>query len=464
MATSVASHGRAAHDHVALELILSMPEFLPFRGIRYDLAKVGEARRVVAPPYDILSDEAVLDLYRRSPYNIIRIDLGKVQDDGTSTDDWHGRAGALFRSWREQGILVDEAEPAYYALRQRYQPPTGGLKELVGVIGCCRLTPFSQREVLAHEHTFSKPKEDRLRLMRATSANISQVYAFYSDPERRVQRLLEPVLDKPPAVSVVDDDGQQHDLWVVTGRDVIEEVKALFCSRPLYIADGHHRYETALAFKEEREAQEGAGTGGWTHVMMFAANLDEGGITVLPTHRLIKAVKAPLSLAVLEAAVGEWYTVEARTMELQEALEFAASAVDEESGRIGCYLGERRWLWLTPKEKASIARAIPGELTPAVKRLTVTALHGLVLPRAFGIGKEEQSAGGTIEYLRDAAEGVERVDRKEAAALVYLPAPGPRDILEVASAGDVMPHKSTYFYPKLLTGLVMNDLARPAGV
>lgn len=440
-----------------------MPEFLPFRGIRYDLATVGEASRVVAPPYDILSDEAVRSLYRRSPYNIIRVDLGKVRDDSGDIDaDWHGRAGELFRSWRAQGVLVDEATPAYYALRQRYVLPGGETKELVGLIGCCHLTPFSQGEVLAHEHTFAKPKEDRLRLMRATEANISQIYAFYSDPEQRVRRVLAPLLQKAPAASVVDDEGQTHELWVVSDPRAIEEIRAVFAERPLFIADGHHRYETALAYKEERERLAG-GRGGWSYVMMFAANLDEGGITVLPTHRLVTAAKAPLSVPALAAAVGSWYRVEAQQMEASEALAYARKCVDEESGRLGCYLGRGTWVWLTPVDRERITGAISGEMAPAVKRLTVTALHELVLPRAFAIDKEEQAAGGAIEYLRDADVGIDRVDQGRAAALIYVPAPGPEHILQVASAGDVMPHKSTYFYPKLLTGLVMNDLTREPG-
>ncbi|MFO7319791.1 MAG: DUF1015 domain-containing protein [Limnochordia bacterium] len=440
-----------------------MPEFLPFRGIRYDLSKVGEASRVVAPPYDILSDEEVRELYRRSPYNIIRIDLGKLEEDGERLQgDWHGRAGERLRQWRARGILVDEPQPAYYALRQRYTLPGGERKELVGLIGCCRLSPFDHGEVLAHEHTFAKPKEDRLQLMRATAANISQIYAFYSDPEKRVSRILEPVLAGPPAVSVRDDEGQEHDLWVVTGREAIEEIRAVFADRPLFIADGHHRYETALAYKEEREEAEGTRPGGWTHVMMFAANLDEGGMTVLPTHRLIKAGQPP-DPGALEEAVGAWYRVEARRMGRAEALAFARTHVDEASGRLGCYLGRDLWVWLTPKDREGLVAEIPGAMAPAVKALTVTALHELVLPRAFGIGKEAQAAGGAIDYLRDAGQGLEQVDQG-AAALIYVPAPAPKHILDVALAGDVMPHKSTYFYPKLLTGLVLNDLERPAGI
>src|SRR5690606_34923803 len=256
-----------------------MPEFLPFRGIRYDLSKVGEASRVVAPPYDILSDEEVRELYRRSPYNIIRIDLGKLEEDGERLQgDWHGRAGERLRQWRARGILVDEPQPAYYVLRQRYTVPGGPRKELVGLIGCCRLSPFDQGEVLAHEHTFAKPKEDRLRLMRATGANISQIYAFYSDPEQRVRQLLAPLLEGPPAVSVAGDEGELHDLWVVTDPAVNREIEEVFAGRPLFIADGHHRYETALAYQAEQAAVHGETPGaGWNYVMMFVANLDEGG-------------------------------------------------------------------------------------------------------------------------------------------------------------------------------------------
>lgn len=440
-----------------------MPEFLPFRGIRYNLDRVGEASRVVAPPYDILNDEGVAALYRKSPYNIIRIDLGKAREDGQGvTEDWHARAGELFRRWRREGILVDEAAPAYYVVRQRYTLPDGSRKELVGLIGCCRLSPFAAGEVLAHEHTFSKPKADRFRLMQETEANISQVYAFYSDPERRVRALIEPVLASPPEASAVDDEGQEHDVWVITDPGIQSAIRDVLARRPFFIADGHHRYETALAYKEERAAALGPDDrAGWNYVMMFVANLDEGGITVLPTHRLIVPLHKAAEAGALREALAGWYEVEEARMGRDEALAFARNAVTEETGRLGVYLGAGRWVWLTPKDKERLIDAVPSDASRAVKGLTVTALHEVVLPKAFGIGRDEQAAGETIEYLRDADAGVARVDRGEAGALIYVPAPGPREILAVASAGDVMPHKSTYFYPKLLTGLVMNDLSRP---
>lgn len=437
-----------------------VPEFRPFRGVRYNSGAVSSIGDVVAPPYDILSHDDVRALYERSPYNVVRLDLGVIDEAGEPREDWHGHAGALLRAWRDEGVLRSEPAPAYYAVRQRYTLPGGQEKSLVGVVGMCRLEPFESGSVLPHEHTFSKPKEDRLRLMRATKANLSQIYAFYSDPAKRVEALLEPVLAAEPAQSARDPEGDLHELWVIDDPQVQSGIYEALRGVPAYIADGHHRYETALAFQEEMRESEGEQAGaGWNYVMMFLVNLDAGGITVLPTHRLLRA-KAP-ALDELRAALSPYYRVEEERLGSREALSLARERVTEESGRLACYLGGDRWLWLEPIARERILEEMPRESSDPVRALTLTALHELVLVRGFGIDKESQHRGDAIEYLRDAKKGLSEVDEGRAGALIYVPAPTPGHIRAVAEAGDVMPHKSTYFYPKLLTGLVLSDLTEP---
>lgn len=437
-----------------------MPDFRPFRGIRYNPGAAGSLSDVVAPPYDVLSTEEIRELYRRSPHNVIRLDLGVLDEEGGFRDDWHGHAGALLVAWLEQGVLRRDGAPAYYVLRQRYTLPGTGEKSLVGLVGMCRLEPFESGKVLPHEHTFSKPKEDRLRLMRATKANLSQIYAFYSDPGRKVDALLEQVTAAPAAHSARDRDGHLHEVWVLDEPQLQAAVYEALKDQPAYIADGHHRYETALAFREEMQAREGERPdAGWNFVMMFLVNLDAGGLTVLPTHRLLRP-PAPAPEALAEALSG-YYRLEERRLSREEALALARETVTEGSGRLACYFGGGRWLWLEPLEPGRIAAEMPRELSEPVRALTVTALHELVLAKGFGIGREEQHRGGVIEYLRDAEVGVAEVDAGRAGALVYVPAPTPQHIRAVAEARDVMPHKSTYFHPKLLTGLVLADLSEP---
>ena len=437
-----------------------MPVFLPFRGVRYAPARERNLTAVVAPPYDILSKEDVERLYRRSEHNIIRIDLGIAGAPGG--EGWHEEAGRRFAAWRETGVLQTDERPAFYVLRQAYSLAGGERKELVGIVGACRLTPWEEGEVLPHEHTFAKPKEDRLKLMRCTGANLSQVYAFYSDPEKTVERLVQPELERAPDAFAVDDDGGLHELWVLDDPERQAGITRALAARPAFIADGHHRYETALAYRDERRGAQGDDPdAGWNFVMMFLVNVESGGVTILPTHRLITSAPVP-SAEVVAEALAPWYAVTELRLDASEGIARAGREVTESSGRIAIYLGDR-WLWLDPKDRDRIAGAIDGNLSPEVRRLTVTALHHIVLPRAFGIDRESVSAGGAVEYLRDAKAGTDRVDSGSARALVYLPAPGPKDVLEVAKARDVMPHKSTYFYPKLLTGLVMKDLSLRVG-
>lgn len=435
-----------------------MPVFLPFRGVRYASLSTRDLTEFVAPPYDVLSDEDVAGLYQRSERNVIRIDYGIAGESGK--EGWHEDAGRLFASWRASGVLQTDERPGFYVLKQAYSLPNGERKELVGIVGACLLSPWDAGEVLPHEHTFSKPKEDRLELMRRTGANLSQIYSFYSDPERNVERLVAPELEREPDAYAVDDDGGRHELWVLTDPERQREIVRTLSGRRAFIADGHHRYETALAYRNEQARGQGEDPkAGWNYVMMFLVNLDSGGITILPTHRLVKETALP-SAEEITRALAPWYTVSEERLSAGDGILRADREVTESSGRIAIYTGGR-WLWLVPKSRAGIGDAIDEPMSDAVRRLTVTALHHIVLPKALGIDKTAVSAGGAVEYLRSAKEGADRVDAGEAGALIYLPAPGPRDVLDVAQARDVMPHKSTYFYPKLLTGLVINDLSLP---
>lgn len=438
-----------------------MPDFRPFRGLRYNPETVASLSDVVAPPYDILSISDVRSLYRQSPYNIVRLDFGVIDEEGEPREDWHAHAGALLETWRDQGVLRREPAAAYYVVRQQYSLPGGEARSLTGIVGMCRLEPFERGSVLPHEHTFSKPKEDRLRLMRATKANLSQIYAFYSDPAKKVEALLAPVTAAEPAQSARDGEGHLHEVWVIDDPEVQAAIGEALRGVPAYIADGHHRYETALAFREEMQASEGEqANAGWNFVMMFLVNLDAGGITVLPTHRLLR--KEVPSLEALGTALSAYYRLEEKRLSPQAALALARETISEESGRLACYFGDDRWVWLEPLSKERILAEMPRESSDPVRALTLTALHELVLIKGFGIDKEAQHRGDEIEYLRDAEKGLVEVDEGRAGALIYVPAPTPEHIRAVAEARDVMPHKSTYFYPKLLTGLVLSDLTEPA--
>lgn len=439
-----------------------MAQVAAFRGVRYDTEKVGDLRSVTAPPYDVISGEQLQELKSRSPYNIVHIDLPNLNPTGEGNP--YTEAGNQFRRWLEAGAMKADDKPAIYLYQQRYRVPgTTEEKELTGFIGALRLARWEEGIILPHEHTFAKPKEDRLRLMRAGQAHFSQVYSFYSDSSLRAEKaLLAAAEGREPDMAVTDDEGAEHRVWVIDDEEAIREVITALEDKQLYIADGHHRYETSVDYRDEqREAQGGPNPeAGWEYSMMMVVNASGGGLTVLPTQRMVRLTEEVDREAIRARLEQDFEVRELPIGSVEESVARATEAIEGQPAASVLYWPDAMWA-VIPRDLDALAERIEADASKAWKQLGVTVLHRVILEQAVGMDRQTQDDGEHITYTKDPREAIQSVvDGK--ASLACLPnAPSPEVVQEVADQGDAMPHKSTYFYPKLLTGLVLSDLTLP---
>jgi uncharacterized protein (DUF1015 family) len=395
-----------------------MADVRPLAALRYDPARVGEVADVIAPPYDVITPEEQEALYARSPWNVIRLILPREADRGVS-------AARTLRAWVDERVLVRDPEPALYLYAQEYTLPDGSRRRRDGVLCRLRLETFSRGVVRPHERTLPGPKADRLRILRATGANLSAIFGLYARPGEAVRDLLD-VRDSP----LLDLRGG-HRLWRVTDPARIARFTAALANETIVIADGHHRYETALAYRDEQRGNEAAE---W--VLAYLANMEEEGVVILPTHRLVTGAM-PAAAAVL-ADVAPWF-------------EAVSPDGPRQAGEIDFVDPGHRYRFLVRPS----ARDAVGHLSPALRKLDLAVLHELVLGRVLGLRIED------LDYTHDDADAVARVRRGEANAAFLLNAPTIGQVRDVCFAGELMPEKSTYFYPKLASGLVFSLVGPP---
>jgi uncharacterized protein (DUF1015 family) len=417
-----------------------MADVQALRALHYDLARVGGLQAVAAPPYDVIDPAQRAALVARSPFNVVEVDL--PVDGG----DPYAHAASLLPRWREEGIVVRDAEPALWALAQDYRGPDGRRRTRHGLFARVRVEDYGPGRIRPHERTHPGPKEDRLRLTRATRANLSPIFSLYDDPAGAAWGAVEPQLAGAPWGSVADDDGTEHRLWRIADPGVVATVREALAGTELLIADGHHRYETARVFAAEPGAPPGA-----DHVLMCLVALQDPGLTVFPTHRLVTGLDAGRRAALDAAIARDW---DAEPVD-PDALEPAAGT--DGALRIGHYAPGTGARILTLRDPAIADAALPGRAEP-YRRLDTAVLEALLLKGALGLSDDDISHFHGLAYARTAAEARARVDAGEAdAAFLMAPTPVER-VRAVAAAGESMPPKSTYFFPKVLTGMVFNPL------
>ncbi len=447
-----------------------MADVRPVPGIRY--APEIDLAAVVTPPYDVISPEAQARYYERAPESIIRLELGRDEPGDDELANRYTRAATAFASWRLQGILRQDA-PALYLYEQRFHA-LGGERRRLSLLARVRVEPWEAGVVLPHEHTLSKPKSDRLKLTRATAATLSPIMALYDDPRGALAKALAGPLQGTPEVAFTDEVGEEHRLWVIRDAALIERVATFFRDRQLYIADGHHRYETALAYREElREARRELPLEDAANFTLMALSaIEDPGLLVLPTHRIVRGVareRLPEFTHDL-ADLFESEPVLVDGLETLDGLEIAQvtaalSHASEGGARTAFALlapEGARILRLTDAGRAAMDEraGAHARASEAWRALDVAVLHELVLAHGLSIDEEAVRAGERVSYTRDPQEALDAVrSGANGAQLAFLlnPTP-PAAIRDVARAGDRMPQKSTYFYPKLITGLLINPL------
>jgi len=423
-----------------------MADVQPLRALHYDPAVVGSLSEVVAPPYDVIDAAQRQALVARSPYNVVAVDLPKAEPGGS---DPYAAAADLFARWQRDGALVRDEQPALWAHTQDYTGPDGRARTRRGFFCRVRIEDYGPGRVRPHERTHPGPKEDRLRLTRATRANVSPIFSLYSDPAQAAWAALAPHTDREPWAQVTDGDGTVHRLWRVADPDAIAAAQAAAGGSELLIADGHHRYETMHAYAEEV-----GGEGDHRYILMCLVALEDPGLTVFPTHRLIGGLDDSRREA-LERTLR-------RSFEIAEVpIEEIAPAPGQGPLQLGYFEGrEQRPLRLTLSDQAIADAALPG-FSDAYRHLDTGVLETLVLKNALGYSDEDIAHFNGLFYARDTAEALAMV-RSGAYDAAFLMRPTPvAQVRDVAAAGENMPPKSTFFYPKLLTGLLFNPLGAP---
>lgn len=412
-----------------------MPNVIPFKGLLFNRDKVA-GDDVIAPPYDVISPEYKEILYAKSPYNIVRVDFGKELPGDTEENNKYTRSKALLDQWIQEQILVKDSEPAFYVYEMDYTI-RGQKKMLKGVFGLVEIVELGSG-VFPHEFTRAKPKADRLDIMRYCMANVSPIYSLYNSPEKTTSNVLASI-SEGHYLSAENADGTIHKLFKIADPAKTELISKELSGKPLFIADGHHRYEVALEFKKEMDLRTGRTDDEprpWDYVLMFLANMSDEGITVLPTHRMVKGISG-------KDVLMEKLKSDFEIRELPLDVDISSVIFGEGKHAFGLYLdAERKWYLL----KYAAGRLT--ELHPALNSLDVVVLEELILKRESGITE--------VAYEMNVPEAIKKVHGGDFDAVFFLNPTDVDDIERVASANLRMPPKSTYFYPKLLTGMVIN--------
>jgi uncharacterized protein (DUF1015 family) len=421
-----------------------MAEIEPLRALHYDLSKVGALGDVVAPPYDVIDAEQREQLLERSPYNVVTVDLPQAEAGGR---DAYESAGEQFENWQMQGAVVRDGEPTIWAHTQQYVGPDGVEQTRRGFFCRVRIEEYGPGGVRPHERTHPGPREDRLRLTRATRANMSPIFSLYSDPQRAAWATLEPATQAEPWGEATDGEGTVHRVWRVANPQAIEAVKAATSGKELLIADGHHRYETARVY-----AQEVGGEGEHQYVLMCLVALEDPGLTVFPTHRLVKGLDSQRQERLAQALKDNFKLAEVPLGEI-------APPVGTGPLQLGYIDAHSKRAWqLILKDQAIADAALEGHSEP-YRHLDTGILESLLLKGVLGFSDEDISHLHNFGYARDTAQAVELV-QSGAYDVAFLMRPTPvEQVREVAQEGENMPPKSTFFFPKLLTGLLFNPLS-----
>lgn len=427
----------------------------PFRGVRYNPAKIESYDKVIALPYDRIDDKLQETYYSLSPYNVVRMSRGKSLPSDDEKNNVYSRARAFFDGWLSEGVLTRDEQPCYYAYTEEFTVPgTGDRYARRGIIAMVKLVPFDEGTILPHERTLSGPKVDRLNLLRAMEVHLGQIFMLYPDPENVINGILDDYVSKEPDIDAVavGEEGVRHKVWAIRDPAVLKAVeKEMAPKRNLIIADGHHRYETALAYRDEVRAKRPDWTEdqAFNYVMTTLVSMSDPGLVILPTHRLIHSYSRLTAEQVLEQ-VRKFFGVE--SLPSREALEAKMREPADKAHVIGFYDGKGYHL-LRLRDLSAMDEVVREPRAPEWKELDVSILHELILEHILGLTKESIERKENIDYLRDPGPGYEAVAAGEANFLFLLNPTKPEQVAACAAKGEKMPQKSTDFYPKVLTGL-----------
>lgn len=440
-----------------------MAKIAPFRGIAYNEVVAGDIGTLVCPPYDIISPSEQQGLYRRSAYNAVRLEFGLSSPGDTDSDNRYTRAAGFFDEWLKKDVLRRGEAPAFYIYEMEYKTGAAS-KKLCGIICLVRLEDYESGVIKPHETTLSGPKTDRLNLLRACRAGFSQIFSLFSDPEGKIAPHLAGT-GRKPEMEVKNSDGVVHRVWTLSDAAAVDSIVKEMAGKQLFIADGHHRYDTAINYRNERRKTGGAFTGdeSYNYAAMFLARLEDPGLTILPAHRALFNLDS-FDARRFEQDLNMYFNIEridfgkrSEQADRRTILDTMASRADHAHVFGMRVKGEHSYYLLTLRSEDELKDVIP-DRSPAYRRLDVSILHHLIIDRLLGIKIGTHKLGLNLEYIKDADEAARRVEEGAADLVFFMNPTKVSEVKEVAAAGERMPQKATYFYPKLLTGLVMHKM------
>ena len=415
---------------------------IPFKGLRYNVEKVGNLTDVIAPPYDVIKPDERVELEQRHPANIIRLILSQPQKNDTEKENQYTRAAALLNQWISDHTFIRDTAPHYYIYDQSFHAPDGKHYTRRALIALGKLEPFENKVILPHEKTHAGPKIDRLKLMRACHANLSPIFLLYQDPNGDIEKILQEYTDvTPPEVDCPEVFGSNHQLWCLDNPDANREIQRLFSSKPLLIADGHHRYETALALRDEiAKNGDDNSLSRYGYMMMNLVRMESPGLAVLAIHRLLRGLTSDQINQAISGLPEKFEVIEI------ESLTNLMTKLENLKGKrpaVGLYTPDDRYRLLIPH-------------TPDPAELDVTLVQVTIINKLFKV----ETLADHISYTSYDADAVAHVKNGADRVAILMNPTRVQQVLDVAMSGSVMPQKSTFFYPKMATGLVLNLLNR----
>ena len=432
-----------------------MLEVKPLNAIVYNQEKV-KMDDVIAPPYDVILKEYQEELYSRSEYNIVKLILAKGSKDLSDADNRYDEAKKNFDKWLQDEVLIKLDKPCILYIVQKYTTANGRNIERKGFIARNKIEDFSTKKILPHEFTMGGPKEDRLNLTKKCNANFSQIFMVYSDPQKQIENAID--FSAKPFIDVTDDQGVQNVVYKIEDEKTISLIEQVMSDKTLLIADGHHRYETAMNYRNLQPADP---TADYNYVMSYFTNLDDENLLVFPTHRIITKWVEPY---VLLDKVKKYFDLKEfdfdGTNKNEVKAEFLQAIEDENEKQIsmGLYMKNVNKFYLMTLRENVDGILDEFEVPDVLKKLDLTVLHKILITKELGFSEEEQMAQDGIKYLKQESEAFDMIDSGKAEASFIMAYPKINDIKEISQAGYRMPQKSTYFYPKLLSGIVINPL------
>ncbi len=442
----------------------------PFRGIKYNIQLFSDLRLVTSPPYDVITKERRDYYFKLNDYNVIRLILDKDMPGDDEYNNKYTRAASYLKSWKRDGILVDDLRPNLYFYEQEFTGPAGQKLTRQGFFALVKLEDYKAKKIFPHEKTKSAPKEDRLKLLRSTYCNLCSVFVLYSDPQKETEAVFNEVKKSYKYWGkFTDDENVTHTLWTVGKKDIIERMCKFMSDKQLIIADGHHRYETALRYQKEMCEITGKTDGEqpFDYITMYLTSMESEGLVILPTHRMLhQDLCRDVNIADVldELAVNlQLIDTKVKFTDVNNAAREITMKLEElgkKNVAFALLLPNSRVIYLVLKPEVNLDELIDNDnFSQELKKLDVVILHHYILPQVWIGNPEVEIEDDDISYTHDVKEAIAQLRARKAGAAIILNPPNLENIKKIVLNGELMPPKTTYFYPKVVTGLVMRDMS-----